>query len=192
MRPRSILFALALLAAMPAAAQPKIKPVEGITIVGPLEGSITPPQPSTATTSTTTTPSVPPTTIHAGDTVQGRLEEGDVWHDRRGFDDTYLYEGRAGETVVVTLRSADFDALVVMGQPRHSGCRPMDSDDDGAGGTDSRLTVTLSSDGALHIHVRARETGRGAYTLTVERQDSTTQRGMHVHASGRNVPRAGR
>jgi hypothetical protein len=190
MRRRSILFALALLAAVPAAAQPKIKPVEGIETVLPPEGSIKPPTP--ATTTTPTAAAVPPTPIHAGDSVRGRLEEGDVWHDRRGFDDTYLYEGRAGETLVVTLRSTDFDALVVMGQPMHSGCRPMDADDDGAGGTDSRLEATLSYDGALHIHVRARETGRGAYTLTVERQDSTTHRGMHVQAAGGNAPRGGR
>jgi hypothetical protein len=164
MRRLSILLAFMLLVALPAAAQPRIKPV-AVEAVLPLEGNINPPPPPPDTT-----PAVPPTVIHAGDSVQGRLEPGDVWHDRRGFDDTFVYAGRAGETLVVTLRSADFDALVVMGQPMHSGCRPMDADDDGAGGTDSRLTARLEHDGPLHIHVRAQETGRGAYTLTVERQ----------------------
>jgi len=113
----------------------------------------------------------PPVPIHDGDTVQGRLERGDATEYNRSYTDTYLYDGRAGETLVVTLRSADFDAVVAMGRPNHGGCRPIDSDDDGAGGTDSRLVLTLSHDGPFHVHVRtAQLDGQGAYTLTVERQ----------------------
>jgi hypothetical protein len=111
-----------------------------------------------------------PGVVQAGETVQGRLGPGDELQ-RGGYTDTYFYNGRAGETVVVTLRSADFDTVVAMGVPNHRGCRPIDSDDDGAGGTDSRLTFTLNQDGPYHIHVRtARTAGAGAYTLTVERQ----------------------
>lgn len=111
-----------------------------------------------------------PGVVQAGETVRGRLEPGDELQ-RGGYTDTYFYHGRAGETVVVTLRSADFDALVAMGVPNHRGCRPIDSDDDGAGGTDSRLVLTLRNDGPHHIHVRtSRADGAGAYTLTVERQ----------------------
>lgn len=117
-------------------------------------------------------PPPPPAVVQSGDTVQGRLELGDeTYGGGRAFTDTYLYHGRAGETVVVTLRSDDFDALVAMGRPTHTGCRPMDSDDDGGGGTDSKLELTLSQDGPYHIHVRTmRVDGQGAYTLTVERR----------------------
>lgn len=162
MRRPFMLFVLTLLVAAPAAAQPKIKPIEGVGVVLPLQGNITPPPPPA-------TP-VPATVIHAGETVQGRLEEGDTPHGRGRYVDTYLYEGREGETVVVTLRSADFDTYVAMGRPTPSGCRPMDGDDNGAGGTDSRLTFDVQQNGPLHIHVRSRQTGSGAYTLTVERQ----------------------
>jgi hypothetical protein len=110
-----------------------------------------------------------PVMVQAGDTVQGRLQAGDEMYGS-GYTDTYLYDGRAGETVVVTLRSADFDAVVAMGRPEHRGCRPIDSDDDGAGGTDSKLKVTISQDGTYHIHVRTAGAGSGDYTLTVERQ----------------------
>lgn len=110
-----------------------------------------------------------PVTIQAGDSVEGRLEPGDERNGTR-YTDTFIYQGRAGEELVVTLRSADFDAVVAMGRPGHRGCRPISSDDDGAGGTDSRLEITLSADGIYHIHVRtAQAEGRGAYTLTVER-----------------------
>ncbi|HTE17425.1 MAG TPA: PPC domain-containing protein [Armatimonadota bacterium] len=114
---------------------------------------------------------VAPAEIRAGDTVEGRLEPGDVVNGNRGFTDTFIYNGRAGETLVVTLRSADFDAVVAMGRPGHRGCRPIDSDDDGGEGTDSRLQLTLRADGTYHVHVRtARPDGSGAYTLTVERR----------------------
>jgi hypothetical protein len=162
MRRRSILLALALLAAVPAAAQPKVKPIQGVGVVLPLQGNATPPPPPATPVSATV--------IHAGETVQGRLEEGDHPHGRGRYMDTYLYEGREGETVVVTLRSADFDTYVAMGRPTPSGCRPMDGADNGAGGTDSRLTFDVQQNGPLHIHVRSRQAGTGAYTLTVERQ----------------------
>lgn len=114
----------------------------------------------------------PPVVVLAGDTVQGRLEPGDeTYGGGHAFTDTYVYNGRAGETVVVTVRSDDFDTEVAMGRPTHTGCRPMDSDDDGGGGTDSRLELTLRQDGPYHIHVRtARVDGQGAYTLAVARQ----------------------
>jgi hypothetical protein len=111
-----------------------------------------------------------PAVVRPGETVQGRLEAGDqTYGTGDAYTDTYLYHGRAGETVLVTLQSADFDAVVAMGRPTHTGCRPMESDDDGGGGTDSRLELTLPQDGPYHIHVRtARVDGEGAYTLTVE------------------------
>ena len=75
----------------------------------------------------------------------------------------------SAEGVTRLLANPDI-ALVAVGRPGHSGCRPMDSDDDGAGGTDSKLKITFSQDGDYHIHVRTvRQDGRGAYTLTVER-----------------------
>ena len=108
--------------------------------------------------------------IEAGATVTGRLEAGDEQLDNGAYTDTYLYHGRAGETIVITLRSDDFDTVVAAGRPGHAGCRPIDSDDDGAGGTDSKLKITFSDDADYHIHVRtAAPSGRGAYTLTVER-----------------------
>jgi hypothetical protein len=111
-----------------------------------------------------------PQPVEAGATVSGRLEAGDEAMGNGALTDTYIYHGRAGETIVVTLRSTDFDAVLAVGRPGHSGCRPMDTDNDGAGGTDSKLKVTFNDDADYHIHVRTHGSdGQGAYTLTVER-----------------------
>lgn len=108
--------------------------------------------------------------VEAGARIEGRLDAGDEQMGNGAFTDTYIYHGRAGETIVVTLRSSDFDTVVAVGRPGHSGCRPMDSDDDGAGGTDSKIKITFSDGAPYHIHVRtASPQGRGAYTLTVDR-----------------------
>lgn len=114
-----------------------------------------------------------PGTVLLGVPVSGRLERPDE-KDRRGsFLDTYTYHGRRGETLVITLRSTDFDAFLRVGQVHPTGCRPVagnEVDDDGGGGTDSRVRVQLPSDGDFHIHVGSRDGGEsGAYTLTVVR-----------------------
>lgn len=86
------------------------------------------------------------------------------------YSDTWTYDGRAGETIIVTLRSEDFDAYLTMGEYAGGECTEMDTNNNGAGGTDSKLTVELPDDGAYHIHVSsATQGGIGRYTLLVER-----------------------
>lgn len=109
------------------------------------------------------------TPIGIDQTVEGELTRGDRKVDG-SYNDTYTYQGRAGETISITLHSDDFDALVTVGAYEGGECTEMDANDDGGGGTDSRLTMTLPDDGAYHIHVgsaKAAETGR--YTLRIER-----------------------
>lgn len=102
--------------------------------------------------------------------VEGELVRGDDKTHGSSYSDTYAYQGRAGERITVTLRSADFDALLEMGEFEGGECTALDSDDDGGGGTDSRMTVTIPENGTYHIHVGASGNGeRGRYTLLVER-----------------------
>jgi hypothetical protein len=109
------------------------------------------------------------TPIRLDETVTGELARGDTKLDG-AYSDTYTYQGRAGETIVVTLRSEDFDAIITMGSVHAEGCTELDSDDNGGGGTDSELTLTLREDGPHHIHVSSVDGGaRGAYTLVVAR-----------------------
>lgn len=106
--------------------------------------------------------------VTLGEPVTGTLARG----DRKvgtSYSDTWTYHGREGETIVVTLRSADFDAYLTLGEFDGGECTDMDANDNGGGGTDSRITVELPNDGAFHIHVSAVGQGEtGAYTLQVE------------------------
>lgn len=103
--------------------------------------------------------------IAVGQTVTGRLASSDFVRPDGSYADSYVYTGRAGERVTVTLRSRDFDSWVVIDDPRG----PMQEyDDDGAGGLDSELTVTLPHDGQFLIvanSVAAQATG--AYQMSL-------------------------
>jgi hypothetical protein len=110
--------------------------------------------------------------IAVGQTVTGRLADGDFVRPDGSYADSYVYMGRAGERITVTQRSRDFDSWVVVDDPRG----PMqEHDDDSGGDLDSELTVTLPHDGPYLIvansvaaqatgsyQVMLRSAGRGA------------------------------
>lgn len=109
------------------------------------------------------------TPIGLDEAAEGELSRGDT---KQGisYADTYTYQGRAGETISILLRSADFNSYVTVGAFEGGECTEMDANDDGGGGTDSRLVLTLPDDGAYHIHVASAGPGEtGRYTLLVER-----------------------
>lgn len=110
--------------------------------------------------------------LQAGQEVRGELigaereEAAGDWEE----GDTYLYAGRAGERLIVSMSSDDFDTLLSV---RVCGGNPYDEplalDDDGGPGTDSRIEVTLPQDCDYEIRAAAllRSEG-GVYTLRVE------------------------
>lgn len=109
-----------------------------------------------------------------GQQVAGVLDEDDGRDDnaagqRARFDEWY-YDGVPGETITATARSADFDAMMVMGFYREDGrWMSLGADDDEGGGTDSRLSATLPEVARIHIRVAGKhEGGAGAYTLGVD------------------------
>lgn len=74
-------------------------------------------------------------------------------------------EGRAGESVVVTMRSDDFDAYLYAAGP---GLVEALTDDDGAGDLDAELTVTFPETGRYTVGAAALHAGStGAYTLVL-------------------------
>jgi hypothetical protein len=108
------------------------------------------------------------TPITVGEQVTGELARTDR-KTGSSYSDTWSYMGRRGETIIVTLRSEDFDAYLTAGAFEGGECQEMDSNDNGGGGHDARLRVRLPEDGAYHIHVSAHGQGAtGAYTLLVE------------------------
>ena len=111
-----------------------------------------------------------PTALGLGQPVSGRLEASDPQLDDGSFYDLFLYRGVPGESVVVTLRSIDFDAYLYGGRMEGSTLQDPAADDNGGGGTDARLAARVGADGTYWVRANSREAGRtGAYTLQVER-----------------------
>lgn len=108
--------------------------------------------------------------LRLGRPVQGELTQSDGTMDDGSYFDDYHYQGRRGERLVVRLSSDDFDAVlgvIALGADGSLGAPILD--DDGGGGTNSRVEYTVQRDGPVVIRANslsARETG--TYTLVVE------------------------
>jgi plastocyanin len=114
----------------------------------------------------------PPMSVRAidfGDTVEGELSDDDGQNGGGRIADAYTFQGRAGQRVIVTMSSDDFDTYLDLYAGEGDGRYIVDSDDDGAGeGTNSRLSHTLTEDGLYTIEARGfSEDGRGDYELTL-------------------------
>ncbi len=103
------------------------------------------------------------------------LVDGDVIEDQLSLDDYRLggdspakawsLLGIAGVTMTIDLLSADFDAMLYAGGP---GFDDLLVDDDGAGGCNSRLTITFPEDGEYTVVASNVYSGStGAFTLRV-------------------------
>lgn len=108
--------------------------------------------------------------IVAGDRVRGRLSTGDPTLDNGAAFHLYTYQGRRGERVTLTLRSTDFDAMLVLGLRggRHGVGTVLTRDDDGGGGRDARIDYTFPNDGEYVVRVNPLMSSTGTYTLDVE------------------------
>jgi hypothetical protein len=106
--------------------------------------------------------------IQVGQTVRGSLASSDAVLDDGSHYDPYMLTGRAGQTVVVTMRSSAFDTYLAVGRMSGKAFEAIETDDDGAGGTDSQVTVTFSSAGEYVIRANSLAAdGAGDYTLEV-------------------------
>jgi hypothetical protein len=91
-----------------------------------------------------------------GAEVEGALGPGDDVLGTGAFGQGWSFEGRAGEDVAFELISDVFDALLYLMGPGLSS--PL-VDDDGAGGLNSRIEVTLPEDGLYTLVVSTLEAG---------------------------------
>jgi hypothetical protein len=98
-----------------------------------------------------------------GGSQRGRLDETDPRYDSDGgYYDTYTFEGTAGSSAVVDLRSADFDTILQVTSP--SGEDFLNDDYEGSLER-SLVSFELTETGEYTIEVTSWGAGTGAYTL---------------------------
>jgi hypothetical protein len=110
-------------------------------------------------------------TISLGETRAGRLTSAsEVLGDGSYYDRWYI-DGRSGDRIRIEMRSSDFDTYLSFGTEQNGQFNQLESDDDGAGGTDSRIDVTLQRTGRYLIRANSLSAGReGEYRLSVSRR----------------------
>jgi hypothetical protein len=113
------------------------------------------------------------TAISPGDTIQGRFSNQDPTLTDDSHFRCYRLQTRAGQRYVVDLRSGDFDAYLAVGAAGDCATMAIEtSDDDGGGGTNSR--IAFDGDGRARL-VRANTLSAGetgAFSLTVAATES--------------------
>ncbi|HYW13080.1 MAG TPA: hypothetical protein VE871_14065 [Longimicrobium sp.] len=108
--------------------------------------------------------------LRPGQRVRGELVAADGKLDDESHFDDYPYDMRRGGRITVTLRSDDFDAFLHVGRRAADGTlENLQSDDDGAGGTDARVEYVADQDGPVTLRVNTLGPGEtGEYTLELE------------------------
>lgn len=113
-------------------------------------------------------PSASIPTLRVGEAVRGSLAQGDGTLDDGSWYDVYTYTARRGERIVARMESDEFDTVLGVSAARED-ADDLVLDDDGGGGTNSRVEYTATSDGPLLIRANALNAGEGGrYTLVLE------------------------
>jgi hypothetical protein len=136
-------------------------------------------------------------TLGIGDSVAGVLEVGDSLtrvrgRARRGYGyvDYFVLKADTEGVAELELASADFDAYLVVGRGDASGTAARD--DDGGGGTNSRLRVALERGQTYRVAAASFGAGEGSgrYRLAVRwARDARATRGFETFIPFGEVPR---
>jgi hypothetical protein len=109
--------------------------------------------------------------VRAGQEVTGELVDAETQEasgDGRAGDQ-WRYSGKAGERLVVSMRSDDFDTILQVFACGSADEDEIAFDDDGGGGTNSRIEVTLPQDCEYEIRAGSLlRSEKGRYILRVD------------------------
>ena len=108
--------------------------------------------------------------IVGGEEMRGRLDEADAVLDDESYHEYWMYQGRAGEQLVIRMASEDFDTSLAIGRMAKTGFEEISSNDDGPDGTDSEIEITLPANATYAIRANTLGAGLvGDYTVIVTR-----------------------
>lgn len=103
--------------------------------------------------------------LHRNARVTGRLAATDPRMADNSVFHYYLYNGRAGERIIVDVMSRDFDAYAMIQDAQGN---TLESDDDSGEGTNARITYRFPAAGQYRIVVNTYTAGAyGSYTLWI-------------------------
>ena len=115
-------------------------------------------------------------------TVNGTIEEADCKLSSRLHSDVYSLEVPTKQAVTLLLSSSEMDSYLVFREERAmepirswgNGPLPITlEDDNGGGGSDSRVAAAIEAQGIWFVTVRGKKPGsKGKYTLTVKCESS--------------------
>lgn len=135
----------------------------------------------TTTNSTTNSSSTPSSNENKPQTVattspnynlleRGTLEDGDsVIPSDGSLYDAFSWEGKKGDSLVITLESQEFDTYLAVQDAK--GKIIAENDDKSEGNSNSGLSVVLPADGTYRFIINSYDPkGRGDYTISVQRK----------------------
>jgi hypothetical protein len=102
--------------------------------------------------------------IAIGGSIEGALTASDGKGVGGATADVYRFSGREGQRIRIEMSSAEFDTYLELFDADYAS---LAEDDDGADGTNSRLTFTLPRTGAYIVEARAFSESTGRYSLSI-------------------------
>jgi len=113
--------------------------------------------------STASLPS-PSTLTLDGNAIAATLNANDKTLPDGSYYKAYQFQGQAGQSVVIEMRGNGIDPYLVLFDPKG---RKIAEDDDGGGGKNARLAITLPSTGRYTLYANSYEVGEaGSFTIS--------------------------
>lgn len=110
------------------------------------------------------------TVLRAGSTASGSLDTSDLLFDDGSYYDEWTYSGEGGERVTITMTSDGLDPfLLAFRGSSVAGGEYLTEDDDGGGGLNAQITITLPASGTYTFAANTYGEGEtGTYQISVE------------------------
>jgi Bacterial pre-peptidase C-terminal domain len=108
-----------------------------------------------------------PRLIPVGQPMAGELDASDSALENGSRYETWSFEARAGQLLIISMGSDDFDTYASLGEGTGGEFREINSNDDSLGSTDSSIEFRVPRDGTYLIRAGAFSDGVGRYTLIV-------------------------